>query len=114
MSARRCDSVHKIPLFGDVIHSFDWKSATEHVGGVLIVYLARVSPAFVMYFVNGASRSYRLYDDIYHCVHAIHAKVFSSQMLLYISVNLCGGFHFSAFHYLNSNRCLFFKSRNKR
>ena len=28
----RC--VHKIALYSDVIHSFDWKSAIEHDGGV--------------------------------------------------------------------------------
>ena len=26
--------VHKIALYSDVIHSFDWKSAVEHDGGV--------------------------------------------------------------------------------
>ena len=26
--------VHKIALYSDVIHSFDWKSAIEHDGGV--------------------------------------------------------------------------------
>ena len=28
----RC--VRKIALYGDLIHSFDWKSAVEHDGGV--------------------------------------------------------------------------------
>ena len=28
----RC--VRKLALYGDVIHSFDWKSAIEHDGGV--------------------------------------------------------------------------------
>ena len=28
----RC--IRKIALYNDVIHSFDWKSATEHNGGV--------------------------------------------------------------------------------
>ena len=28
----RC--VHKIALYSDVIHSFDWKSAIKHDGGV--------------------------------------------------------------------------------
>ena len=26
--------VHKIALYSDVIHSFDWKSTVEHDGGV--------------------------------------------------------------------------------
>ena len=26
--------VHKLRYYGDVIHSFDWKSAVEHEGGV--------------------------------------------------------------------------------
>ena len=26
--------VHKIALYSDLIHSFDWKSAVEHDGGV--------------------------------------------------------------------------------
>ena len=30
--AVRC--VHKIALYSDVIHTFDWKSAIEHDGGV--------------------------------------------------------------------------------
>ena len=28
----RC--IHKTPLYNNVIHSFDWKSAIEHNGGV--------------------------------------------------------------------------------
>ena len=30
----RC--VHKIALYGDLIHSFDWKSAVEHDDGIEI------------------------------------------------------------------------------
>ena len=72
-----------------MLYSFDWKSAIEHDGVLkcVIVYLARVIPAFVMYCVNGAScssllRVYRLYD--YDCV------VFSKRPLLfYLCVNFC-------------------------
>ena len=56
----RC--VYKIVLYSDVIHSFDWKSAIEHNGGV-IVDLARDIPAFVMYCVYGASRSSLLIES---------------------------------------------------
>ena len=35
-----------------------------------------------------------------HCVHAIHGKMFSIQMLLYTFQSNCAeGLHFSAFHY---------------
>ena len=53
-------------LYSNVIHSFDWKSAIEHDGGVLkcvIVYLARNIPAFVMYCVNGETRSSLLIES---------------------------------------------------
>ena len=46
----------KLRYYGDVIHSFYWKSAVEHDGGVLkcvIVYLSRDIRSLVMYCVNG-------------------------------------------------------------
>ena len=50
-----------------MIHSFDWKSAVEHDGGVycVIVYLliARDIPPFVMCCVNGASHSSLLIES---------------------------------------------------
>ena len=41
---------HKLRYYGDVIHSFDRKSAVQHDGGVkcVIVYLARDIPPFVI------------------------------------------------------------------
>ena len=36
----RC--VHKLRYYSDVIHSFDWKSAIEHDGGVRLTLLARL------------------------------------------------------------------------
>ena len=51
--------------YGDVIHSFYWKSA-EHSGGLkkyLIVYLARDIPPFVMYCVYGESGSSLLIES---------------------------------------------------
>ena len=67
--------VCKLRYYGDVIHSFDWKSAVGHDGGVLkcvIVYLASDIPAFVMYYIYGESRSSllvrQLYDtDVFYC-----------------------------------------------
>ena len=52
-------------LYSDVIHSFDWKSAIEHDGGLkcVIVYLARDIPAFIMYCVYGESRSSLLIES---------------------------------------------------
>ena len=50
----------KLRYYGDVIHSFDWKSAVEHDGGCLKcveVFLALDIPPFVMYCVNGKPRS---------------------------------------------------------
>ena len=49
----------KLRYNGDVILSFDWKSAVEHDGGVkcMIVYLARDISLFVMYCVYGESGS---------------------------------------------------------
>ena len=35
----------------------------------------------------------------YHCVHPIHAKVFSIQMLATFLSNCAKGLHFSAFHF---------------
>ena len=57
--------VPKLLYYSDVIFSFDWKSAIEHDGGLkcVIVYLARVIPAFVMYCVNGVSCSSLLIDS---------------------------------------------------
>ena len=40
----------KLRYYGDVIHSFDWKSGVE-------VFLALDIPRFVMYCVNGKLRS---------------------------------------------------------
>ena len=55
----------KIALYSDVIYSFDWKSAVEHLlcFKCMIVYLARDIPACVMYCVNGASRSSLLIES---------------------------------------------------
>ena len=49
--------IRNFPLYSDVIHSFDWKSAIDHNSGFkyVIVYLARDIPVFVMYCVYGAS-----------------------------------------------------------
>ena len=49
----------KLRYYGDVIHSFDWKSAVEHDGGLkcVIVFLVRDIPKFVMFCVNGKPRS---------------------------------------------------------
>ena len=57
--------MRKLHYYGDVIHSFDWKSAVEHDSGLkcVIVYLARDIPAFVMYCVYGASRSSLLIES---------------------------------------------------
>ena len=52
----------KLRNYGDVIHSFYWKSAVEHDGGV-IVYLARDIRPFVMYCVNGKLRSSLLIES---------------------------------------------------
>ena len=44
----------------------------------------------------------------YHCVHPIHAKMFSIEMLLHFS-QIVQGLHFSAFHYTcncNTMLCL--------
>ena len=60
----RC--VRKLRYYGDVIQSFNWKSAAEHDGGVLkcvIVYLARDIPPFVMYCVYGESGSSLLIES---------------------------------------------------
>ena len=51
---------HKLRYYGNVIHSFDWKSALEHDSWCLqcmIVYLVGDIPSFVMYCVNGESGS---------------------------------------------------------
>ena len=56
----------KLRYYGDVIHSFDWKSAVEHDGGVLkcvIVYLARDIPPFVMHSIYGESGSSLLIES---------------------------------------------------
>ena len=49
----------KLRYYGDVIHSFDWKSAVEHdvVFKYVIVYLVQDIPPFVMYCVYGESDS---------------------------------------------------------
>ena len=55
----------KLRYYGDVIHSFYWKSAVEHDGGLkcVIVYLARDILPFVMYCVNGKPRSSLLIES---------------------------------------------------
>ena len=61
----RC--TRKLRYYGDVIHSFYWKSAVEHDVGVLkcvIVYLARDIPPFVMYCINGESGSSLLIESV--------------------------------------------------
>ena len=58
--------VRKLALYSDVIHLFDRKSAVNTRWWCLkcvIVYLARDIPAFVMYCVNGASRSTLLIES---------------------------------------------------
>ena len=54
--ARRAPKLH---YNSDFVHSFYWKSAVEHDGGLkcVIVYLARDIPPFRMYCANGKPRS---------------------------------------------------------
>ena len=65
----------KLRYYGDVIHSFYWKSAVELMvvfKKCVIVYLARDIPPFVMYCDNGKPRSSLLIEStdsmIFHCI----------------------------------------------
>ena len=55
--------VRKIALYSDLIHSFDWSRRTRWWCLCMIVYLARAIQAFVMYCVNGTSRSSLLIES---------------------------------------------------
>ena len=55
----------KLSCYGDVIHSFYWKSAVEHDAKCVIVYLAQDVPPFVMYCVYGESGSSLLTESGY-------------------------------------------------
>ena len=58
----RC--VHKIPLYSDVIHSFDWKSAIERGGGVPNLSYSSVCNVLCQWSISliPTYRVYRLYD----------------------------------------------------
>ena len=55
----------KLRYYGDVIHSFEWKSAVERWWCIkcVIVYLAQDIPPFVMYCVYGESDSSLLIES---------------------------------------------------
>ena len=76
---------YEIALYSDVIHSFDWKSAVEHDGGVLkcvIVYLARDIPVFVMYCVYGTSRSSLLIESTDSMIYRKSVPLNTPEILL--------------------------------
>ena len=51
--------VRKLRYCSDVIHSFDWKSAVEHLKCV-ILYIVKDIPTFIMYYVYEESRLFYL------------------------------------------------------
>ena len=51
----------------------------------------------------------------YHCIHPIHAKVFSIQVLLYTFQSNCAeGLHFSAHNYMVSIQTIYSKTIDSR
>ena len=70
--------LRKIALYSDLIHSFDWKISRRTRWWCLkcvIVYLARVIPAFVMYCVNGASNSSLLIESTDSMIESTNSMI---------------------------------------